>query len=256
MLHESKILTASFYRVAVVSEGLNLSIYILDATILCHVLLTKCYQVEVPPMLMVRRALPAGARWPALHRGKSEEVKSKSLHCSLETVKLGRDSLLLPILFICPHLESGWGSMTSRWGWRWWRRRGRWSGTTRRSSWLRTARCPARGGTCVKVATLCRGNFHNSWKNNPLALLNLWLRREGVGEGRMVTSCTLFWEPCSFRSSGSWHTTLYLHNICLFSTSKSAKPAPSVLQLKFNSSMSFSFLLFSSAALCASVLSY
>ena len=76
MLHESKILTASFYRVAVVSEGLNLSIYILDATILCHVLLTKCYQVEVPPMLMVRRALPAGARWPALHRGKSEEVKS------------------------------------------------------------------------------------------------------------------------------------------------------------------------------------
>ena len=47
---------------------------------------------------------------------------------------------------------------------------------------------------------------------------------------------------------------LYLHNICLFSTSKSAKPAPSVLQLKFNNSMSFSFLLFSSAALCASVL--
>ena len=95
MLHESKILTASFQRLAVVSEGLNLSIYILDATILCHVLLTKCYQAEVPPMLMVRRALPAGARWPALHRGKSEEVKSKSLHCSLETVKLGRDSLLL-----------------------------------------------------------------------------------------------------------------------------------------------------------------
>ena len=27
-------------------------------------------------MLMVRHALPAGARWPALHRGKSEEVKS------------------------------------------------------------------------------------------------------------------------------------------------------------------------------------
>ena len=53
MLHESKILTASFYRVSVVSEGLNLSIYILDATILCHVLLTKCYQVWVPPFLIV-----------------------------------------------------------------------------------------------------------------------------------------------------------------------------------------------------------
>ena len=49
---------------------------------------------------------------------------------------------------------------------------------------------------------------------------------------------------------------LYLHKIYLFFTSKSAKPAPSVLQLKFNSSMSFSFLLFSSAALCASVLGY
>ena len=110
-------------------------------------------------------------------------------------------------LFICPHLGSGWGSKTSRSGWRWWRRWGRWSGTTRRSSWLRTARCPARGGTCVKVSTQC----------SMLPLWNLWLRRDGVGEGRMVTICTLFWEPCSFRSSGSWHTTLYLHNIYLLS---------------------------------------
>ena len=40
-------------------------------------------------MLMVRRALP----WPALHRGKSEEVKSKSLQPS--NCKTGSGQLII-----------------------------------------------------------------------------------------------------------------------------------------------------------------
>ena len=37
-----------------VNDGLDsIYQYILDSTILCHVLLTKCYQVWVPPFLIV-----------------------------------------------------------------------------------------------------------------------------------------------------------------------------------------------------------